>query len=92
MKLAIAFFLLSGASLASCIGEAQMFPTQVKSVEETQDGCRVFVTSLHLNSNPFCPLDDTRAWFDGIHMGRCPKIGETVSGILVDDGEVISLH
>lgn len=92
MKIALAFFILSGSALASCIGEAQMFPTKVKSVEKLESGCKVFVTSLNLNFNPICPLDDTKAWYEGIRMKRCPSEGDTISGILVDDGEAVYLY
>lgn len=77
---------------ANCIGEAQMFPTKVKSAQEDVRGCKIFVTSLNLNFNPFCPLDDMKAWFDGIYTTRCPEVGSMVSGILVDDGDVIRLY
>ncbi len=82
------------------IGEAQLSNGYVEKIEINSNGCRAFVSAATSNiiPNPLCPVDDGRLFTDGIEVGLhkedvCnAKIGEILSGILFDNGVVISIE
>lgn len=96
--LILSAMLVATAAHADCLGEAQMMPTTVKSIQRHVMGCRVFAANLDLSFNPMCPLDDTILLMDGIEVGMvnghdCAyQVGDAISGTLVFNGEYVELN
>lgn len=95
--LAVVTFIIFNQAFA-CIGEAQLIG-KVKSVKKTQISCSVFLTTnSQINLSMVCPLDDASLFQNGIMVDLvdghdCPFIvGDSISGILVDDGINIRLE
>lgn len=98
-----AFFLMSFASLsisaqAGCIGEAQIFG-KVIEIKKTLSSCRVYLSNdTKLQTSMVCPLDESKLSAEGIEVGMinghdCSySVGDSISGILVDNGSFIHLE
>lgn len=82
----------------ACLGEAQLIGT-VKSIKKTPLTCNVFLTADSiLTPSGVCPLDEMFLAQEGISVGLIDghdcayNVGDSISGILVDDGVEIHLE
>jgi hypothetical protein len=81
-----------------CIGEAQVIG-KIQEVRKTLTSCRAFLTSnSDIRTSGICPLDEGKLYSEGIEVGLknghdCKiETGESISGILVDNGFYITLE
>lgn len=98
----ISAFNMSAKAFQPCanVGEAQLSNGFVEKIDINSNGCRAFVSAASSNiiPNPLCPVDEGRLFTDGIEVGLhkedvCNvKAGDILSGILVDNGVVISIE
>lgn len=98
----VSAFNMSTKAFPPCanFGEAQLSNGFVEKIDINSNGCRAFVSAAtsNITTNPLCPVDEGRLFTNGIEVGLhkedvCnAKIGEILSGILVDNGVVISIE
>lgn len=86
------------ASQNICAGEAQLFPTKVKSIVVHEEGCLVIPERGHTESNPMCPFDDSSIMSRGIEVGVNANgvcnyaVGSSISGYVINTSEGIELE
>lgn len=96
--LLVCLFSLTVSAQAGCIGEAQILG-KVQNVVKTLSSCKVFLTNDTLiQSSGVCPLDEGKLYSEGAVVGMlnghdCAfNAGDSISGILVDNGSFIYLE
>ncbi len=79
--------------------EAQLSNASVKDIEISSNGCRAFLSeNSTVMQNPICPIDEGRLFRQGIEVGLhkedvCNvKIGDNISGIIIDNDSVFTLE
>lgn len=67
--------------------EAQFIGKLVKTEKVTSNTCKVQISYSSFNSSIICPLDISDVESKEVLTTQCDKkAGETISGVLVDDG------
>ncbi|MDO9181803.1 MAG: hypothetical protein Q7U04_05315 [Bacteriovorax sp.] len=89
---------LSFSAHANCIGEAQI-NGKIKEVTKTLSSCRAFLTEdSMIQTSGICPLNEGKLASEGIEVGLVSghdckmEAGESISGVLVDNGYIITLE
>lgn len=90
--------ILAFSAQASCIGEAQIIG-RISEVRKTLTSCRAFLSAdTRIQTSMVCPLDEGKLYSEGIEVGLMNghdcrmEAGDTISGILVDNGHQITLE
>ena len=97
MKKMIGLFALvlatSVTSLACSQYEAQFIGKVIKIEKTSANTCAVQIDFSSFNSSIMCPLDISEAEGREITTTQCDKKAkDTISGILVDDGETLTIE
>lgn len=80
---------MASSALADCKQyEAQVIGrvTSHTSPSGKSGQCVVKASFSYFNTSLQCPLDKSTAQSASIMLGNCPAVGETISGVLVDNG------
>jgi hypothetical protein len=85
--------MISATSQACQQHEAQFIGQVVKIKKVTADTCRVEINYSSFISSIMCPLDISSVESKSVLTTECnKKVGQTISGILVDDGHQLYIE
>lgn len=97
-SIALIAMALTFSAQANCIGEAQIIG-RISEVRKTLTSCRAFLSAdTRIQTSMACPLDEGKLYSEGIEVGLmnghdCKmEAGDSISGILVDNGHQIILE
>jgi hypothetical protein len=97
MKALFLSLVFSVSAQAACIGEAQIIGS-ISHVKKSSTGCRAFLSSdTRIQQSMVCPLSESKLQSVGIEVGLVnghdcrAEAGDSISGVLVDNGYLIYL-